>query len=207
MRKSPDSPVDDNLPAPGPPRVNTNAKKLAPVPKLDSSHFKPYLRLEGTPSVIDEFSPKKQFPTQDTIESSAGGSQTRRVAAEPPQKKPVSIDDLFDDDIVQRTQYVGLNGQANEAETQNEEHPLTVSSGGQRVLSPIFFAHQLQDTESTEQEPLRPRSPAGSEDTPVPVSLFSLLESKPKQFRIDAVVEQSEARERARSSEPEVRGN
>ena len=134
----PDPPANEDFSTLSPPHPIKNAKGLAPIPRLRSSHFKPYLEAPDITSAIDEFSPKKSFPTQDTIESPFQGSQVRRTVTQPPDETldPAPIDDLFDDDdddIAQKMQdaeeaYLNLDGQENGVETPNEERPTTVSN-------------------------------------------------------------------------------
>jgi hypothetical protein len=155
-----------------------NAKKYAPIPRLESSHFKPYLEAPETTSVIDEFSPKKSFYPQDTIESSIQDSQFRHTVTQPPNESLYSApgDGLFDDDIAQKMQdaedaYLNLDGQENGIETPNEEQPTTVSNVDQFIFNSVF-TYQSQDPDSAEQEPRRSQSPAESVNAPVPVSPF-----------------------------------
>lgn len=138
----PDPPVDDAFSTATPPHAMRNAKKLAPIPRLEPSHFKPYLKAADTTSVIDEYSPRKSFPTQDTIESSVRDSQVRLTVSQPPDEnfEPALVDDVFDDDIAQKIQdvedaYIDLDGQANGTGTPNEEQPTTVSNVDQYILT------------------------------------------------------------------------
>lgn len=138
----PDPPVDDGPFPPTPLLAVKNTKKFAPIPKFESSHFKPYLEAADITSVIDEFSPKKLFPTQETVESPVQGSQLRRTATRPCSESfdPMPVDNLFDDDIAQKIQdtedaYLNLDGLANGIEPPNEEQPTTVSSVRQAILT------------------------------------------------------------------------
>ena len=133
----PDSLVDNGVSTPTPPRAKKNTKRLGPVPRLESSHFKPYLRVADTTSIIDEFSPKKPFPTQDTIESSVQDSQVRHTATEPrqPSLDPEFVDDTLDVDLVQKMQdvqdtYFDFDDQAAENEVPDQEQQTTVSDIG-----------------------------------------------------------------------------
>lgn len=140
-----DPPIDNHFSTSGPPRATKNAKKLAQIPRLTSSHFKPYLEAADITSVIDEFSPKKSFLTQDTIESPVQGSQVRRSVTQPRNESfdSAPVDDLFDDDIVQKMQdaYINLDGQVNGTETPTEEQP-TVSNLGQSILTPLLLTNR-----------------------------------------------------------------
>ena len=133
----PGSPVDDDVPTPTPPRAKKNTKRLGPVPRLESSHFKPYLRTADITSVIDEFSPKKTFPTQDTIEPSVQDSQVHRTATGPhqPSLDPEPVDDTLDADLAQKIQdvqdtYIDFNDRAVENGVPDQEQPTTVSNLG-----------------------------------------------------------------------------
>jgi hypothetical protein len=133
----PGSPIDDDASTPTPPRAKGNAKRLGPVPRLGSSHFKPYLQAADTTSVIDEFSPKKPFPTQDTIEPSVQGSQVHRTTTKPrqPSLDPEPVDDTLDVDLTQQMQdvqdaYFDSNDQAAENEVPHQVQPTTVSDIG-----------------------------------------------------------------------------
>lgn len=138
QRSLPDPQIDDESPTPTP-RANRSAEKLAPVPRLEPSHFKPYLQTADTTSVIDEFSPKKAPPTQDAIESPDQGSQVPRSDGSP---DPEPVDDHLDPDITQEMQdmedaYIDLNGQANGIELVDQEQVTTVSSSGPSTLPPF----------------------------------------------------------------------
>ena len=141
---SPGSPINDDVPTPIPPRARKNTKRLGPVPRLESSHFKPYLRVADTTSVIDEFSPKKSFPTQDTIESSVQDSQVHRTATGPrqPSLDPEPVDDTLDADLAQKIQdvqdtYIDFNDRAVENGVSDKEQPTTVSDVGW-ITSPLL---------------------------------------------------------------------
>ena len=140
---TPPRPARQQTPPDSPPRARKNKKRLGPVPRLESSHFKPYLPPADTASVIDEFSPKNSFPTQDGIESSFEISQARRGVANPrqPSSDPEPVDDTLDIDIspdVQdvRDTYTNFDDQEAEDEAPDgdevpdEERPVTVSSIG-----------------------------------------------------------------------------
>ena len=140
----PDSPVGDNVSTPIPPRAKKNTKRLGPLPRLESSHFKPYLRAADTTSVIDEFSPKKAFPTQDTIELSVQDSQVHRTATKPrqPSLDPEPVNDTLDADLAQKMQdvqdaYFDFGDRAAENEVPDQEQPTTVSDIGQPA-SPLL---------------------------------------------------------------------
>lgn len=127
----PDSSVGDDISVPAPLPAEKTTKRLGPVPRLESSHFKPYLRAADTTSVIDEFSPKKTFPTQDTIESSVEDSQVRRTATESrqPSLDPEAVD------IPQKMQDAqdacfDFDDQATEHEVPDQEQSTTVSNIG-----------------------------------------------------------------------------
>lgn len=139
---SPDPPVD-KISTPTPPRVDKSARKMAPLPKLEPSHFKSHLQAADSTSVIDEFSPKKIHPTRDTIESSVEGSQVSRAVKKPHRKSSnhVSVNNVFDGDFVQNMQSITgacfeLNGQI---KMLVEEQPPTVSNVGQYTLYPFFL--------------------------------------------------------------------
>ena len=134
-RSLPTSPVSDDISTPVLPRVQQSTNALGPVPRMNPSNFKPYLQVADTTSVIDEFSPKKSFPTQDTIETSVQGSQDRRTAPEHLHQTldPVPVDDPLDVDIVQKMQdvqdtYFDFDGRANEVSNQGQL--ITVSNFG-----------------------------------------------------------------------------
>jgi hypothetical protein len=138
QRSSPDPQIDDESPTPTP-RANGSAEKSAPVPRLEPSHFRPDLQTADTTSVIDEFSPKKAPPTQDTIESPDQGSQVPRSDGSPDLEP---VDDHLDVDITQEMQdmedaYIDLDGQANGIGSVDREQVTTVSSGSQSTL-PLF---------------------------------------------------------------------
>ena len=133
QKSPPDPPAGDVFSNPAPGYANKHVKKLAPIPRPESSYFKPYLRGADTTSLIDEFSPKKSFPTQETIESSVHGSQVYSTTSEPRHQRFDLVDDPFDEDIAQKVKdaedaYLDLDGHATEFETPNEEQPITVSS-------------------------------------------------------------------------------
>lgn len=134
---TPPRPSRQQTPPDSPPRAKKSKKKLGPVPRLESSHFKPYLREADTASVIDEFSPKKSFPTQDTIEPSVEDSQARHGTANSrqPSPDPEPVDDPPDIDISPGMQDVqdtctNFDDQEAEDEVPDEEQPVTVSSIG-----------------------------------------------------------------------------
>jgi len=136
----PEPPVDDAIFTPTPPRTK-KTKTLGPVPQLYPSHFDPYLRAADTTSVIDEFSPKKPFPTQDTVEPSIQDSQDLHVATEPLHQSfdPEPVDDLLDVEIVKKMQdvqdaYFDFDGRANEVPC--EAQPTTVSTNNSPVYPP-----------------------------------------------------------------------
>lgn len=146
----PDTLVEDSFSTPTPPRVMNNAKKLAPIPRLEPSHFKPYLGAADITSTIDEFSPKKSFPSQDIIEPSVQDSQVCRAVMQPLSESidPAPVNDHLDENIAQKMQdvedaYFDLDGQANGFETPNEEQPTTVSIVGQFILPCFVFPYQL----------------------------------------------------------------
>lgn len=140
QRTPPDSPIDDMISIPTLPSAKKNSKTLGPVPRLNPSHFKPYLRVEDTTSVIDEFSPKKSFHTQDTVEPSLHDSQIYQAATKSSRQSsdagPLDdpLDDPLDVDIVKKMQdvqdaYFDFDGRANEVP--HQEQPTTVSDVGQ----------------------------------------------------------------------------
>ena len=133
QQSPPDSPVDDDIPTPTSPRTNINA--LSPVSRLDLS---PHLPVADTTSLIDEFSPKKPLPTQDTIESPVHDSQVCRSGTKslPQSLDPGPADDPLDADTVQEMQdvqdtYLDFNGQA--GGVPNREQPTTVGNVGQPI--------------------------------------------------------------------------
>ena len=135
---------DSSIPTP---RTMNNAKKIAPIPRLEPSHFKPYLKKADTTSAIDEFSPNKPFTTQETIESSVQDSQALRTVSQPHNESsgPAPFDGLFDDDIAQKMQdaedaYLNLDGQANGIETPNEL--TTVSNVCQYTLTLFLLTNR-----------------------------------------------------------------
>jgi hypothetical protein len=88
-----------------------------------------------TTSAIDEFSPKKSFPTQDTVETSVQDSQVRRAASEHLHQSfdSAPVDDPLDNDIFMKMQdvqdaYFDFDGRANEVP--NQEQATTVSNVG-----------------------------------------------------------------------------
>ena len=128
----PDPPVDDAISTPTPPRAKKKTKTLGPVPRLYSTHFEPYLQVADATSVIDEFSPKKPFPTQDIVEPSIQDSQDLYAATEPLHQSldPGPVDDPLDVEIAKKMQdvqdaYFDFDGRANEAP--HEPQPTTVS--------------------------------------------------------------------------------
>lgn len=134
---TPPGPARQQTPPDSPPRAKKNKKRLGPVPRLEPSHFKPYLPPANTASIIDEFSPKKLFPTQDAIESSIEDSQARLGPANPrqPSPDPEPVDDPLDIDIAPDVQdvqdtYINSDDQEVEDEAPDEERPVTVSSIG-----------------------------------------------------------------------------
>jgi len=135
----PDSPVDDDIPMPIPSRARKNVQTLGPVPRMDPAELKPHLLPADTTSIIDEFSPKKSFPTQDTIESSVQDSQDLLAATKPLHQSldPEPVD--LEVGIAQKIKdvqdaYFDFDGQANESEVLDQERPTTVSNIGQPVL-------------------------------------------------------------------------
>ena len=142
QQTSPELQFDDPLFTPTPPRAKTKTKikTLGPVPKLYPSHFEPYLQAADTTSVIDEFSPVKLFPTQDTVEPSVQDSQDLHVTTEPLHQgfDPEPVDDPLDVEIAKKMQdvqdaYFDLDGRANEVP--HETQPTTVSN----AASPVYF--------------------------------------------------------------------
>ena len=136
-KSTPPRPARQRTPPDSPPRAKKSKKKLGPVPRLESSHFKPYLREADTTSIIDEFSPKKSLPTQDTIEPSVEDSQARRGTANSrrPSPDPEPVDDPPDINISPGMQDVqdactNFDDQGAEDEVPDEEQPVTVSSIG-----------------------------------------------------------------------------
>jgi len=179
-----DSPVHDDIRTPTHPRARKSTKTLGPVPRMDSSHFKPHLPSVDTTSVIDEFSPKKSFPTQDTIESSVQDSQVRSAATKPLHQSfdPEPVD--LEVDIAQKMQdvqdtYFDFDGQVNESEVPDQERPTTVSNAGRPVLP--LVTHQSQDHGSMEQDPPRSQSSAERVNSLIPVSPSVSQSQKTKQ--------------------------
>ena len=96
--------------------------------------------MADTTSVIDEFSPKKSFHTQDAVESSVQDSQIYRAAGKSLRQSSDlgPLDDPLDADIVKKMQdvqdaYFDFDGRANEVP--HREQPTTVSNVGQPVRS------------------------------------------------------------------------
>ena len=144
QRTPTDSPVDDAILTPTPPRANKSTKRLGPVPRLESSHLKQYSQVADTTSVIDEFSPKKPFSTQDGVESPIHDSQVRGTATKPIRQSPDPrpADDPLDVDISQKMQdaqdaYFDFDGRASGDEVLDQEPLTTVSDAGQPVLPPL----------------------------------------------------------------------
>ena len=140
QRTPSESPVGDGLFTPTPPRAKKKAKTLGPVPKLYPSNFEPYLQAADITSVIDEFSPKKPFPTQGTVEPSIQDSQDLHVTTEPLHQSfdPGPVDDPLDAEIAKKMQdvqdaYFDFDGRANEV--LREAQPTTVSN----TRSPVYF--------------------------------------------------------------------
>ena len=100
--------------------------------------------MADTTSVIDEFSPKKSFSTQDGVESPIHDSQVRGIATKPIHQSPDPrpADDPIDVDISQKMEdaqdaYFNFDGRANGDEVLDHELPTTVSDAGQPVLPPL----------------------------------------------------------------------
>jgi hypothetical protein len=208
----PDPPANGNFSTPTLPHTMKNAKKLAPIPRLEPSHFKPYLKAADITSVIDEYSPKRSFPTQDTIEPSVQGPQVRRTVTQPPNKsfEPTPVDDLFDGDITQKMQdvedaYLNLDGQANGIGTPDEEQPTTVSNVDQSILTPFLLINRrtLIRRNRSHFGPSRPQK--ASTRRLRSVHLFFVSDNRTNRLYLDAVIEQPEAGRRACSSKPKVR--
>ena len=208
----PDPPVGDDFSTPTPPHTMKNAKKLGPIPRLESSHFKPYLEAAETTSVIDEFSPKKSFPTQDTIELSVQDSQVRRNVTQPSNGsfEPTPADDPLDEDIAQKMQdaedaYLDLDGQANGIETSNDEQPTTVSNAGLSILTLFLLTNRrtlilwsMSRSDPSRLQKVRTRLSRS-------VRLSPVSNNRTNEPHLGTVVERSEAGRRSSSSKPEVR--